>query len=126
MKHVLVVSRHRRIPAESNNQGEWKMNYPRILVSATVLVFAMNTATQAQVMVDMSKFTCEQLLEGTVDSIGSALWLSGYYNGQRKNTMIDMNVMKHNAEVVVDACKASPKKTVMQTVNKLQAAAKKK
>jgi hypothetical protein len=85
----------------------------------------MNTVSQAQV-VDMSKLTCAQLTSGTADSIESAIWISGYYNGMHKNTKLDLNVMKHNAEVVVDACKASPKKTVMQTINSMLAAGKKK
>jgi len=73
------------------------------------LVLAMNTAAQAQV-VDMSKFTCNQLLSGAPDAIEAAIWTSGYYNGLRKRTKIDLNVMKHNADVVVAACKDNPKK----------------
>jgi hypothetical protein len=85
----------------------------------------MNTATQAEV-VDMSKFTCKQLLSGTPDAIEAAIWTSGYYNGLHKNTKLDLNVMKHNADVVVAACKDNPNKTVMQTVNTLLAGGKRK
>jgi hypothetical protein len=81
----------------------------------------MNSTTQAQVMVDMSKFTCEQLLKGTQNSVEAAIWISGYYNGLRKNTMFDLNQFKTNADAVVKACQASPKNTVMQTVDTLSA-----
>jgi|SRR5450631_860790 hypothetical protein len=89
------------------------------------LVLAMNTATQAEVM-DMSKFTCNQLLSGSPDAIEAAVWTSGYYNGLRKNTKLDLAAVKHNAEMVMAACKDNPKKTVMQTVDTLLSDGKKK
>ena len=101
------------------------MNWLKYLIFGASLVLAMNTVSQAQVA-DMSKMTCAQLMSGTADSIESAIWFSGYYNGMQKNTKLDLSVMKHNAEMVVDACKASPNKTVMQTVDSILAAGKKK
>jgi hypothetical protein len=95
------------------------------LICCAAVTLAMNNATQAQ-MVDMSKMTCAQLMSGTTDSIESAIWISGYYNGLHKNTKLDLKVMKHNAEAVVAACKSNPNKTVMETVNSLLAAAEKK
>jgi len=100
------------------------MTYLKHLVSGAGLVLAVNTTAQAQVMVDMSTFTCTQLLSGAPDAIEAAIWLSGYYNGLRKNTMLDKNVMKHNAEAVVAACKDNPNKTMMQTIETLLAAKK--
>ena len=97
------------------------MNSIKLLVSGAALVLCMNSTTQAQVMVDMSKFTCEQLLKGTQNSVEAAIWISGYYNGLRKNTMFDLNQFKTNADAVVKACQASTKNTVMQTVDTLSA-----
>lgn len=88
-------------------------------------VLAMNAATQAE-MVDMSKFPCSELLSGSPDAVDAAIWTSGYYNGLHKNTKLDLNNMKRNAEVVVAACKDDPKKTVMQTIDGMIAAGKKK
>ena len=101
------------------------MNWLKYSLVGVSLVLAMNTVTQAEV-IDMSKMTCAQLTNGAEDSVESAIWISGYYNGLRKNTKLDLNKMKHNADVVVDACKASPNKTVMQTINSMLAAEKKK
>jgi hypothetical protein len=78
-------------------------------------------ALSADPIVDMSKLTCAQLLEGSANSVEEAIWLSGYYNGLHKNTKLNLAQFKHNAEVVVDACHADPKKTVMQTVDELLA-----
>ena len=97
------------------------MNSLKLLLSGTALVLCMNSTTQAQVMVDMSKITCEQLLKGTQNSVESAIWISGYYHGLRKNTMFDLNQFKTNADAVVKACQTSPKNTVMQTVDTLSA-----
>ena len=95
------------------------MNSIKLLVSGAALVLGTPSNTQAQVMVDMSKLTCEQLTRGTANSVESAIWLSGYYNGTRKNTMLDLNQFKQNADAVVKECTANPKNTVMQTVDKL-------
>ena len=103
---------------EFANRG-MTMNQVKLLIVTTVLALGGVTASQAKT-VDMSKFTCEQLLQGTADSIEYAIWLSGYYNGLRKNAKLDMDQLKHNAEIVVGECKSNPKKTVMQTVNTLQ------
>lgn len=101
------------------------MNWLKCSIFGASLVLAMNTVTNAQ-MIDMSKMTCAQLMSGSADSIESAIWISGYYNGLHKNTKLDRNLMKHNADVVVDACKASPNKTVMQIIDSVLAAGKKK
>jgi hypothetical protein len=89
------------------------------------LVLAVSTATQAET-VDMAKFTCSQLMSGTPDAIEAAIWTSGYYNGMHKNTKLDLENMKHNAEVIMATCKDDPKKTVIQTINEMLAAGKKK
>jgi HdeA/HdeB family len=102
------------------------MTWLKCSIYSVLIAAAMVSTTRAQVMVDMSKFTCDQLMSGSPDAVEAAIWTSGYYNGLHKNTMLDMNAMKHNADAVVAACKSNPKKTVMQTVNGLLAAKKKK
>ena len=101
------------------------MNCLKYSLLGASLVLAMNTATQAEV-IDMSKFTCSDLISGSPDAIEAAIWTSGYYNGLHKNTKLDLNAMKHNAELVMAACKNNPKKTVMQTVDTLLSSGKKK
>jgi len=96
------------------------------LSAASALVLAVTPGVYAQVMVDMSKFTCEQLLRGTGNSIDAAVWISGYYNGLHKNTVLDLNGFKNNAEAVVAQCAANPDKTVMRTIDTMLAAGRKK
>ena len=98
------------------------MNLPKRLmaVAAVALMPAVSAHAQKPVTVDMSKYTCAQLLEGTADSLFTAVWLSGYFNGTRKNAKLDLDNVKRNAETVSAACKSNPKQTVMDTVVKMQ------
>ena len=92
------------------------MNRIALMVCCAPLVLGLTSTAQAQGTVDMSKFTCEQMLQGSGNSIEAAIWLSGYYNGLRKNTKLDLDQFQKNAAVVVAECKDHPKATVMQTI----------
>jgi len=73
----------------------------RLLLTSALFVFVQITAPQAQVTVDVSKITCEQLLmEKPVPAKYVVLWLSGYYNGKRNNTIIEPEAMDKNEEKV--------------------------
>lgn len=75
------------------------------------------TQAQAQITIDVSKITCEQFRNYSVtDPNNIALWLSGYYNGQRRNTVISITSFKENLEKVKDYCITNQKMTVMQAV----------
>jgi hypothetical protein len=89
----------------------------RFLVAGAALVLSMNPPARAQSVTDMAKLTCAQLLEGSANAIESAIWLSGYYNGLRKNTKLDLGQFQKNADAVIAECRNDPKQTVMQTVN---------
>jgi len=87
-----------------------------LMICCVPFVLGLGSTAQAQGTVDMSKLTCEQLLQGTGNSIEAAIWLSGYYNGRRKNTKLDFDQFRKNAEVIVAECKDNPKATVMGTI----------
>jgi acid stress chaperone HdeB len=76
-----------------------------------------STTAHAQVTVDVAKITCKQFLLDTVAPTKSvALWLSGYYNGKRGNTSIDVSALQKNADKVEDYCRAHLDMTVMDAV----------
>lgn len=87
-----------------------------LMVFSSVLAMEITSDARAQVIVDMRKITCEQLLTASPDAVDTAVWLSGYYNGLRKNTQLDLAQFKKNAESVVAGCQANPKKTVMEQI----------
>ena len=93
------------------------MNRIKQLVFCATLASVAASTAQAQDTTDMSKFTCEQFLAAGPNAVETAIWLSGYYNGLHKNTVINLKQFTQNAGAVVEECKANPKNTVMQTVD---------
>ena len=67
------------------------MNKVTLPLLCAPFVLGMNSMAQAQGTVDMSKYTCEKLLQGGGNSTDAAVWLSGYYNGLHKNTKLDLD-----------------------------------
>ena len=83
---------------------------------ALLLVFTAQTA-HAQVTVDVSKITCEQFIVlPKANSI--AIWLGGYYNGDRHNSVIDVNKFEENARNLRAACRIPDnfKRPIMQVI----------
>ena len=76
-------------------------------------------ATQAQITVDIAKITCKQLTLSKMNSDYIALWLSGYYNAKRDNTIVDIAQFKEFTTKVKRDCLYSNQGTVMETVEKL-------
>ena len=92
-----------------------------MLLCGAALAAGTAAPARAQMIMDMSKVTCEQLLTASPNAVEVGIWLSGYYNGLRKNTQLDVNQFKKNADAVVAACRTDPKQSVMQTAEKLLA-----
>ena len=95
------------------------------------LAFAMMLAAlaiepaRAQVTIDVSKITCEQyILWQVTDPQFIAIWLSGYYNGKRGNTVIDPQSLTQNAGKVRDYCRQNLKMPVMQAAETVVGAGK--
>jgi hypothetical protein len=106
--HIVVVDLH---------LGEQIMMKPRINVLSLIFLCLIISAAQAQVTIDVSKITCQQFRSYAItDPNNIALWLSGYYNGQRKNTIIKVESFKENLEKVKDYCITHQAVTVMQAV----------
>jgi acid stress chaperone HdeB len=60
------------------------------IMFGTALALVGLQAAQAQVTIDVTKITCEQLLSSAVtDSRTLGIWLNGYVNGARGKTMIE-------------------------------------
>jgi acid stress chaperone HdeB len=78
------------------------------------LVAMAASAAQAQSTVDVTKITCSQFLFDKIAPTKSiAVWLSGYYNGLQRNTVIDLNRMDQNIDKVEDYCRLHLETTLM-------------
>jgi acid stress chaperone HdeB len=83
------------------------------------MAFAASPAG-AQVTIDVSKITCEQYILYTVANPHDiAVWLNGYYNGKRNNTVLDTQEFREHAKKVLDYCEFNQKSTVMDAVEKV-------
>jgi hypothetical protein len=84
---------------------------------ATLTIVVAAQAAQAQVTVDVSKITCEQFnVLQKADSV--AVWLSGYYHGQRNAAVLDVNKFQDNVSNFRAACRLPDnfKRPVMQLI----------
>ncbi len=89
------------------------------IVLLPLLVILGTPEAQAQVSVDVAKITCRQLLFDKVISPNTkslALWLSGYYNAKRDNTVLDIGALAQNTDKVEDYCRMNQDVTVMEAV----------
>jgi len=97
------------------------------LVSALglILIAAASQPAHAQVMLDLSKVTCDQWSGYKITNPQNiANWLSGYYNGKRGNTMIDTQELAAYVSKLRDYCIVHPQVPVMQAVETLMAGGK--
>jgi HdeA/HdeB family len=75
----------------------------KLFVGTLLIVFAAQSV-QAQVTVDISKITCEQfnVLEKQ-DWV--AIWLSGFYHGQKEKPVLEINVFEENVRKYRALCR---------------------
>jgi acid stress chaperone HdeB len=86
---------------------------------AAAFVFQI-AQSRAQVTLDVSKITCNQFAAYKITSPRNiAIWLSGYYNGKRDNTIIDMQELMEDTQKLQDYCILHPETRVMQAVEVL-------
>jgi hypothetical protein len=72
-----------------SNWENWVMRRMLVIFGVTLATLAV-PAVQAQVTIDVSKITCNQMFAYKIaDPNKIALWLSGYYNGKRGTTIVD-------------------------------------
>jgi acid stress chaperone HdeB len=95
------------------------MTVLRFVVCVLVGFPGLTATAGAQVTLDLAKITCEQfvlfkLKDADPDQI--VMWLNGYYNGKRNNTVIDVEALKVEAVKVRDYCRLNLSTTVMQAV----------
>ena len=89
----------------------------RLLLTSAILMFVQIIPSQAQQTLDVAKITCQQYFFDEITfSQYVVMWLSGYYNGKRNNTIIDPDAVKKNEEKVNQYCHGHRDTTVMDAV----------
>ncbi len=92
----------------------------RNIVAGFYVLFVTSVApASAQVVIDLSLITCEQLLDS--DSERQALissWMSGYFSATKNLNELDFRYVKRNTKVVGNYCKTHKSDTVMNAMQK--------
>ena len=89
----------------------------RLVGIVSALIFALDAipAARAQVMLDVSKVTCEQFAGYKITTPQNiAIWLNGYHSGKRSNTVIDMQKFMENTKALERYCIQNPQILVMK------------
>ena len=94
-----------------------------ILAGFAFTALLISTA-HAQVSIDVSKITCDQMRSKMANPVAVALWLNGYYAGKRNDTTIDVISLDRNAEKVSEYCASNPEATLMKAIETTVGAAK--
>jgi len=85
-----------------------------------IVTAAASQPAHAQVTLDLAKVTCDQWSGYKITNPQNiALWLSGYYNGKRGNTVIDTQGLAAENQKLRDFCITNPRMPVMQAAEKL-------
>jgi len=96
-----------------------------LIVSGVLLFLADGPTARAQVTLDVSKITCDQFTGYKITNPDNiAMWLSGYYNGKRGNTILDTQGLAANSKKLRDYCIQNPQIPVMRAVETLLGADK--
>ena len=107
--HLMTMVRETR--------GVDPMRTPWLFASALVMALPLSSPARAQVTIDVAKITCDQWLAYKIaDPDHIAIWLSGYYNSKRSNTVIDVQVFKENISRLRDLCRRDLNVPLMQVV----------
>src|SRR5262245_23106096 len=92
----------------------------KLMVSGLLFVIGAATtahAQRAQVTVDVAKITCDQFTSYRIATPRDiAIWLSGYYNGKRGNTVLDTEGLDSDTAKLRDYCLRNPQVPVMQAI----------
>ena len=83
----------------------------------TALSLLSASEVRAQITVDVAKITCRQYLFDRTFSPRAPMianWLSGYFNGLKNNTVVDLGAMAKNKDKVEDYCRMNQDVTLIE------------
>jgi acid stress chaperone HdeB len=82
-----------------------------------LLALLFSEHARAQVMVDVSKITCDQFATYKIANPEYiAIWLSGYYHGTRGDMTVDVQTFSADAKKVEGYCLMKPEVPLIQAV----------
>ena len=90
----------------------------RLLLISALFLFVQIATMHAQETIDVAKITCAQILREQLPppTHDIVLWLSGYYNGKRNSTIINLRTINDDEKKVRIYCYKNPDTTVLDAI----------
>jgi hypothetical protein len=84
------------------------------LISAAFAICLLPAVANAQVIIDMGAFTCDQYLAmSPAMSRDFSAWMSGWFSNQTGRRVVDVLVHQKNIAIVKSWCQSNPQAGVM-------------
>ena len=78
----------------------------RNAIASMCVLLTFIVPARAQVVIDLSLITCQQLLESDTErQILISSWMSGYFSATKNLSELDFRYVTRNATVVANYCK---------------------
>jgi hypothetical protein len=92
----------------------------RFITLGLLFAFLAVSPSQAQVAVNVAKITCRQFVYDQITDVRTlSILLSGYFNGIRHNTVIDIGEIKKNVDQVDNYCLSHLEMNLMDAVKQV-------
>ena len=89
----------------------------KFLFLILLTLFSFSEHARAQVMVDVSRITCDQFATYKIANPEYiAIWLNGYYHGTRGDMTVDIQTLSADAKKVEGYCLMKPEIPLIQAV----------
>jgi hypothetical protein len=87
------------------------------LISTAFAISLLPMTAKAQVVIDMSAFTCSQYLAmPPATSTNFSAWMSGWYSYQTRRTFVDIVAHENNIMKLKSWCQYHPQASVMSAL----------
>lgn len=95
----------------------WKHPLVSKFLLLVLLALLFSERARAQVMVDVSKITCNQFVTYKIENPKYIIaWLSGYYHGTRRDMTVDLRALIADADKVEAYCFTKPEVPLVEAV----------
>ena len=93
----------------------------RAATAALLAATLMASHAEAQVLVDVSKITCDQYITQRITHTRSVnIWLSGFYAGRRNNPVLDTQQLERTANKLSRFCEYNREMLLLDAVAALK------
>src|SRR3974390_1735418 len=96
------------------------MRWNNVLFVSAILLVAASLPSAAQIRLDMNKITCGNWLGyNQEDREFVRSWMSGYYNANTNNNVLDFDRLQKNTAKITTYCKTHKSDPLPKAINKL-------